>query len=159
MASNSKQNQTLAGVAGASVAAWLLAFTPTQEGLKLYGYLDPVGIATKCYGDTRAVVLGHRYSKEECKASLDGRLAEAAEGVIRCVPGAKTKPGPLSASIDFSYNAGVGAFCKSKMAKDFNQQAWGTGCKEFGKWIYAKGQVLPGLVTRREAEMKKCLEG
>jgi GH24 family phage-related lysozyme (muramidase) len=38
-------------VTGAAVAAWLVAFTPTQEGLRLVCYRDPVGIATKCHGE------------------------------------------------------------------------------------------------------------
>jgi len=153
-----QRKQTSIGVAGAGVAGWLLLFTQSQEGLKLYGYLDPVGVATKCYGDTHEVVLGHKYSKEECKASLENQLTVAALGVKSCVPMLAVHPGPFAAATDFAYNAGVGAFCKSSIANKFRSGNWAGGCAELSKWIYAGGKVLPGLVKRRAAERKKCEE-
>lgn len=151
-----KTKTTLVGAVGAVTAGWLMVATPHFEGLRLTGYRDPVGIATKCYGDTSNVILGHKYTKEECDASLDKQLTAAAKGVLRCSPELRARSNQLGPAIDFAYNAGVGAWCKSGMARKFKAGDWKAGCAEFSKWVYAGGKVLPGLVKRRAAEREKC---
>ena len=34
-----------------------------------------------------------------------------------------------------------------------NQRDWGSAGQELRRWVYGGGKVLPGLVTRREAEV------
>ncbi|MFW2412303.1 glycoside hydrolase family protein, partial [Burkholderia pseudomallei] len=66
--------KTLAGVVGAIAAGVLAVVVPKFEGVKLAGYLDPVGIPTKCMGDTRDVIVGRTYSEAECRQSLETQL-------------------------------------------------------------------------------------
>ncbi len=47
------------------------SMVPKFEGVKLIGYRDPVSIPTKCMGFTTSVVVGHRYSRAECRESLE----------------------------------------------------------------------------------------
>ena len=154
-----KKTTMVSGIAGGAVAAWLLTATPSFEGLRQVGYRDPVGIATACYGDTHGAVVGRRYTVTECDASLDRQLTAAAKGVLACSPYLKVRPNQLGPAIDFAYNAGVGAWCKSGMAKRFAVGDWRGGCAEFSKWVYAGGRVLPGLVKRRAAERAQCEKG
>ncbi|MEG6507062.1 glycoside hydrolase family protein [Nitratidesulfovibrio sp. 1201_IL3209] len=78
--------RTIVAVVGAAAAALILSVTPVWEGKRNVGYLDIAGVPTKCFGDTRDVVVGHRYSDDECRASLDRALVEHAQPVVDCLP-------------------------------------------------------------------------
>lgn len=47
----------------------------TFEGQELTGYVDPVGIATTCYGHTETAVVGKEYIEDECLNLLADDLA------------------------------------------------------------------------------------
>lgn len=145
------------------MAASSVALVTEFEGLSYYGYRDPVGIPTKCYGDTSGVSVGKLYTKQECLESLESQMAEKAQGVLNCVPDLKQHPFALAASISFAYNIGVSAFCKSTTAKRFNDGNIAGGCKamqmnDSGKlqWVTAMGVTLNGLKRRRAEERRIC---
>ncbi len=112
--------KTLVGVVGAATAALLVSIVPKFEGTKLVGYLDPVGIPTKCMGDTTNVVVGQRYSEAECRESLERQLIAHAEPVLKCTPELKGHTYQLAAAVSFAYNVGTSAYCGSATAKRFN---------------------------------------
>ncbi|MGB8601598.1 MAG: lysozyme [Rhizomicrobium sp.] len=149
---------------GLSAAATLAAaLIVSFEGLALRGYRDPAGIATKCFGDTSNVVVGQRYSEAECLASLKYQLAAHGDGVLACAPTLAGHPAQLAASVSFAYNIGVGAFCKSSVARRFNAGDFKAACRAINQddhghpqWISAGGRILPGLVKRRAAERALC---
>lgn len=142
---------------GAALAA-LIALVGGFEGLRTYAYRDPVGIPTICFGETRGVQMGDTATVEECKKMLGDRLLEFAAGVDKCL----TVPAPdkpYMAFVSLAYNIGTGAFCKSTVVKRWNLKQYRASCEAILMWNKAGGRVLPGLVTRREAERKLCLEG
>jgi lysozyme len=100
--------KTLAALVGSAVAAALLVMVSNFEGTRLMGYLDPVGIPTKCMGDTTNVDVGYRYTEAECRASLDTQLLAHAAPVLACVPALQRRDNQLSASVSFAYNLGTG---------------------------------------------------
>jgi lysozyme len=162
----SASKKTLAGVVGAAAAALLLTVVPQFEGVVLRGYLDPVGIPTKCMGDTSDVVVGKRYSEAECRESLETQLIAHAEPVLKCTPGLKGRTYQLGAAVSFAYNIGTGAYCGSTTAKRFNAGDYRGACKamnesDSGKqqWVTSGGRVLPGLVKRRATERAICERG
>ncbi|CAJ3427027.1 MULTISPECIES: lysozyme [pseudomallei group] len=157
---------TLVGVVGAAAAALLFSIVPKFEGVKLVGYLDPVGIPTKCMGDTRDVVVGKAYSEVECRQSLEAHLIAHAEGVLRCTPGLKGRPYQLAAAVSFADNIGPRAYCASTTAKRFNAGDLRGACRAINEaddgrpqWVTARGRVLPGLVKRRAEERAICERG
>ncbi|MCS6516986.1 lysozyme [Burkholderia thailandensis] len=157
---------TLAGVVGAAAAALLFSIVPKFEGVKLVGYLDPVGIPTKCMGDTRDVVVGKAYSEAECRASLETQLIAHAEPVLRCTPGLKDRPYQLAAAVSFAYNVGARAYCTSTTAKRFNAGDLRGACRAINEsddgrpqWVTARGREMPGLVKRRAEERAICERG
>lgn len=161
-----KNKKTLTGIVGATTAAILYLIVPAHEGNILKGYLDPVGIPTKCMGDTNDVVVGKRYTEEECRISLETQLIAHAEPVLKCVPQLEGRTYQLAASVSFAYNIGVNAFCNSTAARRFRNGDWKGGCKSFNEsdngkpqWITARGKVLPGLVKRRAEERALCETG
>lgn len=148
--------KTLGTTVGAAAAAMLLAYVPMFEGMVLRGYKDPIGIVTACAGHTKTAVLGRAYSRDECNTLLEVDLIEHADGVLRCTPGLRGQTYPLAAASSFAYNVGVGAYCKSTMARKFNAGDIAGGCAELSRWTRAGGQVLPGLVKRRAVERAIC---
>ncbi|CAJ6385736.1 gp24 [Burkholderia pseudomallei] len=146
--------KTLAGVVGAIAAGVLTVIVPKFEGVKLAGYLDPVGIPTKCMGDTRDVIV------------LETQLIAHAEPVLRCTPGLKDRPYQLAAAVSFAYNVGANAYCASTTARRFNAGDLRGACRAINEaddgrpqWVTARGRVLPGLVKRRAEERAICERG
>jgi lysozyme len=152
MASRLAKNTILAGV--------LVSLVGGFEGLRTVAYLDPVGIPTVCFGETKGVKLGDRYTKEECKDMLKESLVEHERGMRKCLGRPDDIPDlTYGAFLSFTYNVGVGAFCKSTMVRKANAGDLVGACNELPRWTKAKGITLPGLVTRREEEKQMCLAG
>jgi len=152
------KGRSLAAIVGAGVAATLTTFVPQFEGMVLRGYKDPIGIVTACAGHTKTAVLGKPYTRAQCDKLLQDDLAVHAQGVLACTPGIADKPGVMAAAVSFGYNVGVGAYCRSTMARKFNEGAYLEGCNELKKWTFAGGRQLPGLVKRRAAEFDLCAQ-
>jgi lysozyme len=141
----------------AACVAILCANVPNFEGMILRGYADPIGIVTACAGHTKTAILGRPYTEEECAVLLELDLAEHAAGVLACVPALQHRVGPLAASVSFAFNVGVRAFCTSTMARLLTAGDIAAACEQLPRWIHAGGQVLPGLVKRRQVEREICL--
>ena len=66
------------------------------------------------------------------------------------------------ALVSFTFNCGVGALQHSTLLLDVNHRPPVPGVKirnDFMAWTHAAGQVLPGLVRRRDAEATLYLTG
>ena len=151
--------------APAFIAAGVLLAAPISasfEGLRTHPNPDPASpkLEEVCYGDTEVPM--RVYTPADCKAMLVARQQrDYAPAVLKCVPGFADarRVHAFAASIDFAYNAGVKAFCKSRMARAFNAGNWKAGCEGFrGYYVTANGKAFRGLVMRREAERATCLE-
>jgi len=59
--------------------------------------------------------------------------------------------------VSFSYNVGLGTYCKSTVSKLINQGKYIDACNYLPKYKYAGGKVYPGLVKRRAEEQNLCL--
>lgn len=144
---------TVAGsLAVGLVGAW--------EGLRTTAYRDVVGIPTVCFGETRGVKMGDKYTVDECKAMLGDALAEFETGMRRCLTNPDKIPDkPYVAFLSLSYNIGTGAFCKSTLVRKANAGDLKGACDAILSWNRAGGRVIQGLVNRRKDERKLCLEG
>ena len=131
------------------------------EGYVPEAYQDPVGIWTRCYGDTTHVTPGAKYSAEECAKSLNDHLIETSSPVMHCVPDlAKQHPKVIVAMLDMAYNIGPNAFCRSSVARYANAGEWNAACSRISEiYTTAQGVKLKGLVVRRTAESEMCLDG
>jgi len=145
-----------------TAAAIASALAIPAEGLRQWAYYDPPGILTVCYGSTKDVVKGRKYSLEECKYRLDADMMEAIVTVDRCVPNAP--PMVLAAFGDAVYNIGPKIACStesSTAARLLKAGQWDAACRQLPRWDKARvaGQMisLPGLTKRRKAEEILCL--
>jgi len=146
----------LVGTIGAAV----IAFVGTWEGLCLSAYLDVIGVPTICYGETRGVKLGDRHTKAECDAMLLASLKKHEAGVRKCLD----KPDEIPAKsyvafVSLAYNIGTKAFCRSTAAKRLNKGDVKGACNAATWFKKAGGRTIWGLVNRRAAEHKLCIEG
>ncbi len=151
----------LATVVGVIAAAVLYQTIPRDEGTKYVGYLDLVGIPTKCTGDTHGVIVGHRYSDEECRNSLDRQLVIHAKPVMNCTPGLAGEGHDYqrAAAVSLAYNIGPGNYCHSTVNRLFNTHNYVAACNGFLVWNRAGGRVIAGLTARRQRERLLCLKG
>jgi lysozyme len=141
-----------------AVMALALPLTAHHEGLRLRAYLDPVGIPTICYGETKGVALGQVKSKQECDDMLTARLGYFAYQVDKSVTVPMTAE-MHAALASFAYNVGMGAFNKSTLLRKLNAGDYVGACNELPRWMFAGGKVWAGLVKRRAEERALCLSG
>ena len=149
----------LLAAAGLSVGAIFAGslIVPPSEGLVTHGYLDPVGVATSCYGHTGPdVKVGIKYTNEECVQQFAEDIQEADKAVHSVIHVPLTWY-QEAALISFTYNVGADNLKKSTLVKLFNMGKYTEGCKQMLRWVYAGGKKLPGLVDRRQRETKVCL--
>ena len=145
---------------GAAITGLAVALVGGFEGLRTSAYLDPVGIPTICFGETKNVRLGMKMTRAECGDLLVASLKRHEYGMRQCL----RRPDDLSdktyaAFLSFTYNVGVGAFCRSTLARKANAGDLRGACNELPKWVRAGGIKLRGLVNRRADERRLCLEG
>lgn len=140
--------------------ALVVALVGGFEGLRLTAYRDITGVPTVCYGETRGVQLDDHYTPGECRAMLGASLLVFEQGMRGCLTSPDTIPDkPYASFISLTYNIGVGGFCKSTVARRANSGDIAGACRAIPLWNKAGGKVVPGLVKRRAAEEKLCLEG
>ena len=142
--------------ASLSVGAAAVALITTYEGLRLEAYKDPVGVWTICYGSTKNVQPGQVATLQECENRLGADAEEAANAVRKYVQHPITQE-QFDALVDFTFNLGAGNLKNSTLLRKLNAGDCYGAAEEFRKWVYAGGQVLPGLQKRREAEYELFL--
>jgi lysozyme len=134
----------IGGTAAAVIALSAAVLVKPREGYAPTPYIDMVGVATYCYGDT------------ECAARLNSRLGEYLTGIQACIH-VPLEQHEWAALLSWSYNVGTTAACGSSLVSKINSgrpaSAW---CAELDRWVYAGGKRVQGLVDRRAAERRMC---
>jgi lysozyme len=157
---------TKAKVSGGIATAAAVALTLAVAGLKPdeakrnVTYLDIVKVPTYCYGHAdRSAKVGSWHSDNECEALLTADAQAKERAVLKCTPALADRPYQLAAATRLAFNIGEGAYCHSTVAKRFNARQWRAGCDAMLAWKNAGGQVVRGLLLRRQRERAQCLEG
>ena len=135
----------------------LLQKVMEMEGCRLEAYQDAAGVPTIGYGHTKNVRMGDRISEYWAKEMLREDIEEA-EWLVKELGVAKTE-GQLDALVSFVFNLGIGRLTRSTLLKTIREGGSKAQItKEFKRWVYADGKLLPGLVKRREWEAKRFFE-
>jgi len=125
---------------------------PKADPDRAYPYVCPAGFWTIGYGhlcDAKHLPI----TMEEGEAYLAADMADSLSATLRYCPVLATEPdGRLAAIVDFTFNLGVGRLQTSTLRRRVNQRDWVAAAKELRRWVNGGGRVLPGLVTRRDAE-------
>ena len=149
-----------------AVNAAALALIKSAEGFVDHWYPDPAHgwkVPTVGYGHTDAAgepkfaaTKGKRFTEAEASAILLRDLERYEQDVRELVkvPLNENQHGALTS---FDFNLGRANLAKSTLLKKLNRGDYDGAAAEFGKWVNAGGEKLPGLVKRREAERKLFL--
>ncbi len=143
------------------------------EGLVLESHWDRFAkIYDIGYGETRIngkpVPPGIKITKEQAESMLKRRVYDDYyKPILKCAPNLKNAPISVQASaISGAYNFGVGGWCGSGMARKVQAGDWRAACEAQTAWNKAGGQVVGGLVKRREmgdaqriGEAELCVSG
>lgn len=145
------------GAAAAAAVGIALPVIKQWEGRELVPYRDIVNVLTWCDGETRGKAKPV-YTHAECDRITEAAAAEFETAIRPCLPEAlpvKTRAAFISAA----YNIGAAAFCRSSMARRAVAGDLLGACDALMMWTKAGGRVVRGLVNRRTAERKLCIEG
>lgn len=132
---------------------------PKTDPSRAHPYICPAGFWTIGYGHlcdpTHPPI-----TQNEGEILLAQDLMIALKATLRYCPVLATEPeGRLSAVVDFTFNLGAGRLQTSTLRRRVNQRDWGAACQELRRWVYGGGRVLPGLISRRAAEIEVFLYG
>jgi lysozyme len=145
---------------GGAIAALAIALIGGWEGLSLTSYRDVVGVWTVCYGETKGVRPGMRFTKEQCNAMFIESIAAHEMGMRRCLEDPDSIPEKsYVAFVSLTYNIGIGGFCKSSLPRMINEGNIRGACHGLLAFNRGGGRVIQGLVNRRAHEHRLCLEG
>jgi lysozyme len=128
------------------------ALTKSFEGLRLTSYPDSGGVWTIGWGHTRGVRKGQTISPEVAESFFLADIAGVVLEVNRLC-GTATQ-NQFDALVDFAFNLGAGSLEASTLLKLHNAGDYAGAAGQFGLWVHDAGEVSPGLVRRRAAEVK-----
>lgn len=147
---------------GAMTAVGLLttAFVTNWEGIRLYAYRDVIGVWTACQGITKDIKPGMKFTRSQCDALFIDELAKHEAGMRACLNDPDSIPvKPYVAMVSVTFNIGTGGFCRSSMARLINAGDLRGACETLSLYVKAGGRTIQGLVNRRAAERRLCMEG
>lgn len=122
------------------------------EGDKLTAYQDSVGVWTIGYGHTGAeVVPAMTITQQQAEDLLKHDLIRFEDGVTNAVK-VPLNQCQFDALVCFSYNLGLHNLQTSTLLKLLNNGDYEGAAGQFAKWDRAGGQVLAGLLRRRNGE-------
>ena len=121
------------------------------EGCKLEAYLCPAQKWTIAYGRIKDVKEGDTCTQEQAEKWLNEELVEYEEYVENLVE-VPLSQCQFDALVAWTYNLGPSNLSSSTMLKCLNKTEFEKVPAEIKRWNKAGGEVLDGLIRRREAE-------
>ena len=132
------------------------------EGCKLTAYQCSAGVWTIGVGTTAAADVGIKPAKgmtitqdraEDLLRQGIDKFAATVDALIT----ANVNSNEFGACVSLAYNIGPTAFAKSTVLRELNAGHKDKSAAAFRMWNRAGGEVIQGLVNRREAEIKLFL--
>ena len=121
------------------------------EGCELESYRCSANVLTIGYGTTKNVVEGMKITQNQAEEMLMKDLEEFEEYVEDTVD-VTLDQHQFDALVAWTYNLGPTNLKTSTLRKVLNKGAYDDVPEQIKRWNKAGGQVLKGLVRRRDAE-------
>tara|TARA_R100001440_G_scaffold66831_3_gene87975 strand:+ start:3379 stop:3822 length:444 start_codon:yes stop_codon:yes gene_type:complete len=121
------------------------------EGCELEAYQDSVGVWTIGYGHTKDVKEGDKINKDEATHLLAEEMPEY-EGYINDMVKVELTQCQFDGLVCWVYNLGPTNLKESTLLKVLNEKKYNEVPGQMRRWNKAGGEVLKGLIRRREAE-------
>jgi lysozyme len=136
----------------------MIAFLKEREGLYLKAYHDKKGKLTIGYGHTSGVKITDTITEEQAEALLRDDLSDSESQVSRLGLPNLTQ-GQFDALVDLNFNIGIGQLRTSTLLKRIRSKASVAEIqRQFRRWNKCGGEVMPGLVIRREWDAQRWTE-
>jgi lysozyme len=136
------------------------------EGKENTAYLDRIAsppVWTVCYGETRGVKRGDRYTDAQCAKMLEAGLLEYRAGLHRYFTpetvARRLPPERDAAFTSLAWNVGIAGTGKSTATRRLNAGNIAGACEAITWWNRAGSRVVRGLVNRRADEYRFCMIG
>ena len=121
------------------------------EGCELESYRCSANVLTIGYGTTKNVVEGMKITQNQAEEMLMKDLEEFEEYVEDLID-VKLDQHQFDALVAWTFNLGPTNLKTSTLRKVLNKGAYDDVPEQMKRWNKAGGQVLKGLVRRRDAE-------
>ena len=121
------------------------------EGCELESYLCPADVWTIGYGTTKNVIEGMRITENQAEELLKKDLETFEEEIERLVE-VPLSQCQFDSLVAWTYNLGATNLKNSTLLKVLNRAEHDEVPIQIKRWNKANGEVLKGLVRRREAE-------
>lgn len=128
-------------------------FIKRWEGLKLDLYICDGGKPTVGYGHAFEPhePQPQRITQEQADEYLRSDLERIGSDVDSYID-VDIAQHEYDAILSLAFNVGPAAIKRSTLLRKVNDRRFDDAAHEFGRWVYASGKKLPGLVKRRAAE-------
>lgn len=133
------------------ISAEGLSLIKKFEGLELKAYQCSAGVWTIGYGHTKDVSPEDEWSESHANHMLEVELEEY-EGYIHDFVTCPLSQNQFDALVAWVYNLGPTNLKSSTLLKKLNAGDYDDVPHQIKRWNKAGGEVLAGLVRRREAE-------
>lgn len=131
-----------------------LTLTKNFEGCELSAYADQAGVWTIGYGHTGSgVYAGLTITQEQAEAFLRSDLA-AAVSCVNSLVTSEIVQCQFDALVDFTFNLGCASLANSTLLRYVNGGDFADAANQFLRWDHVRGVVVPGLLLRRQAEVR-----
>jgi lysozyme len=145
-------NPANANLALSPAGAALIQNDEDSQGPALVAFLPtPNDVWTIGWGHTQGVTEGMTCTVDQAEAWFQQDMQWAQQAVLNAV-NVPLNQNQFDALVSFTENEGAAAFERSTLLKLLNEGSYSGAASQFSSWIYQAGQVLPGLVTRRQQE-------
>ena len=123
------------------------------EGCEWTAYRCSANVPTIGYGHTAGVSDGDTCTQEEAETMLAEDLVEFEDYVKNYVE-SELQQNEFDALVAWTYNLGPANLKESTMLKELNSGNFEEVPRQMKRWNRAGGEVLDGLIRRREAESR-----
>lgn len=136
-------------------------FIRRWEGYSPTVYLDSakkptIGVGHLLSKDEAIRYANTTLSKEQVDALLQLDLRRVDNAISRLVQ-VSLNENEYAALSSFIFNVGVGAFRRSTLRMRLNRGEREPAAEQFLCWVRSGGNIIPGLISRRKAEMELFL--
>ena len=145
------KKQKFGGITKMNISNEGISLIKKFEGCELEAYKCAAGVWTIGYGHTKDVREGMTISKEQADNMLLNELDIYCLHVEKAVE-VDLKQCEFDALVSWTYNLGPTNLNNSTMLKVLNDKDFNEVPHQLKRWNKANGEVLQGLVRRREAE-------
>ncbi len=128
-----------------------LALIKKYEGCELNAYVCPAGVLTIGYGHTKNVKEGDTITQEEANDMLIGEMCEY-EDYVNGLVKVDLEQYQFDSLCSWVYNLGPTNLITSTLLEVLNNKDYEGVPTQIKRWNKSNGEVLEGLVKRREAE-------